>query len=1375
MRGFRAAATGLDKTHDEWLDAQEAAWLSLWEIVAFRPHRWISLRDCITGVERRVLDPDVLPDTSIGHVRLARVVTFGGIDFFGAYHPTALTRQFAQRVLDRFVAHHGLEIPVSLLQTGPATLELIRIWDEEYRGSPVEVPPARPQTIVPQLPQEVMDVLALIGRPVSPVLLAAALRRTPNEVERICSEHGLRPSSAVSLPPEQASAVLREAVARGRLANIPDLGPWRTGEPEIRRALASGDFEGYQKAIHGTDPTRAVVDLFLRPPNPTAFAALYPGFRARLTSFLVRSAIDDLLDLRPLLPFLEAHPEERAELALLSGDVEEAFRLRGGDLVGQALAEFVNSPSAAADPFDRALREVRRQEASQRTLPGLAGLFHVVALYGAGRLADAERLAKAGQTLRYQPLVHIGRVLRGRRVALPDPGDGSIDLLVQGLALLWSETLYGAFGARLVESEHRARAAGLEWLADQYVHLVRYTTVAFQVQRRSTRFASLADLVPRYPSWQRTLDALEKAISRTRPVDGRVAWFLTWLDDEVVEIEARLQVPRSGGVGWTSGQLVGADAVTTGKAAVHATDQDVEAANAWAIERPPGYPRTLKALVGHCTVFDISGEPLEISTGQPTFYVEPHTGGHLCRIHPPSNRPWHVERKGRIVTVYSLSRLHRSLSDHLGLGTVFPTAGKERLVQLIQRLSKDIQVVSVLPVRDSDEADPRIYLQMSPHGGVYVVSVRVRPFGTETPSFVPGQGGATVSSEGRAVRRDLAREVEGATLLGQEDGALELPQTLDLLERVRALGDAVVVEWPPGASLRVRHANRAALRLSGDGDWFAVDGEVATDEGEMLTLRVVLSALEHRGGRFVALGRGEFLALEERLRQQLAQLQAYGGIRVHRLSIPGLLDWLGPASGDDAWRSHVARLQSPGPADLTDDFAASLRDYQMDGFRWLVRLARWGAGALLADDMGLGKTIQSLALLAWQAHQPGPGCGALVVAPTSVLANWLDETWRFAPGLKPRLYEHPLGLVAANDVVICSYTMLHLRGEELADMHWRTILLDEAQAVKNAETRRAQAASKLRADFRLATTGTPVENHLDDLWSLFRFLVPGLLGTRAAFRQRFRIPVEQYQDEGVREQLRVLVAPFILRRTKAQVLPELPPRTEIQIQVELEERERALYEGVRQEALAHLHLEPDRMRLLADLMKLRRACCHPRLVIAGSRVPSSKLEAFGRIVDDLMENAHRALVFSQFTDHLELVARFLDERNMRYQYLDGSTPGPVRRERVAAFQDGTDPLFLISLRAGGTGLNLTAADYVIHLDPWWNPAVEDQASDRAHRLGQQRPVTVYRLVARNTVEEKVVALHRHKRELAEALLEGADATARLPEKEFVELLSEVIR
>jgi SNF2 family DNA or RNA helicase len=425
--------------------------------------------------------------------------------------------------------------------------------------------------------------------------------------------------------------------------------------------------------------------------------------------------------------------------------------------------------------------------------------------------------------------------------------------------------------------------------------------------------------------------------------------------------------------------------------------------------------------------------------------------------------------------------------------------------------------------------------------------------------------------------------------------------------------------------------------------------------------------------------------------------------------------------------------------------------------------------------MGLGKTIQALAVLLERA----PGGPALVVAPTSVCSNWMAEASRFTPALRVAELrsgdrEALVTSAGATDVLVTTYGLLQNEQKLLAGVRWHTIVLDEAQAIKNMGTKRSAAAMKLEADFKIVTTGTPVENNLSELWNIFRFINPGYLGSLESFTRKFAVPIERDGDVNARKRLKRLISPFVLRRLKESVLSELPPKTEMTLKVELKEGERAVYEAVRRNALEELESNDERDKrfaVFAQLMKMRRACCSSSLVKDAPIVfESAKLEAFSELIDEIKSGGHKALVFSQFVDHLTILRNRLDEMGIRYQYLDGSTPPAERESRVKKFQSGDGDCFLISLKAGGTGLNLTAADYVIHMDPWWNPAVEEQASDRTHRIGQERPVTVYRIVAKDTIEEKIVSLHAWKKDLAESLLDESSAPSRISTDELIGII-----
>jgi SNF2 family DNA or RNA helicase len=352
--------------------------------------------------------------------------------------------------------------------------------------------------------------------------------------------------------------------------------------------------------------------------------------------------------------------------------------------------------------------------------------------------------------------------------------------------------------------------------------------------------------------------------------------------------------------------------------------------------------------------------------------------------------------------------------------------------------------------------------------------------------------------------------------------------------------------------------------------------------------------------------------------------------------------------------------------------------------------------------------------------------------------------------------------------LVTSYGLLLSEEKLFAEFEWATAVLDEAHVIKNYATKTSKATMQLKAGFRMALTGTPIQNHLGEIWNLFNFINPGLLGSLQNFTDLFIKP----GDEPSKKHLKKLIAPFILRRTKTSVLDELPPKTEIVKKIQLSEEEEAFYEALRRQAIENLvnANEAKHIQVLAEITKLRLASCNPLLIDPNIDISSSKLTTFLDISEEFIENKHKTLVFSQFVTHLSIIRKALDNKGIQYQYLDGSTSQAERERSVKRFQSGEGDFFLISLKAGGLGLNLTAADYVIHLDPWWNPAVEDQASDRAHRIGQQRPVTIYRLVAKNTIEEKIMQLHHSKRDLAEQLLEGSDMAARLSVSEMMELI-----
>ncbi|MFC7780983.1 DEAD/DEAH box helicase [Legionella taurinensis] len=457
----------------------------------------------------------------------------------------------------------------------------------------------------------------------------------------------------------------------------------------------------------------------------------------------------------------------------------------------------------------------------------------------------------------------------------------------------------------------------------------------------------------------------------------------------------------------------------------------------------------------------------------------------------------------------------------------------------------------------------------------------------------------------------------------------------------------------------------------------------------------------------------------------------------------------------------LSRLeQIPPPAGLK----AMLRDYQQQGLNWLQLLRECRLGGVLADDMGLGKTVQTLAHMQLEKEQGRLQKASLIVAPTSLVVNWFEEAKRFTPELKVLIFhgqERHQDEFDGYDLIISTYGLIQRDKSRFVDYPFYYLILDEAQSIKNARAKTTQIIQQVKATHRLCLSGTPLENHLGELWSLFHFLMPGLLGDAKQFRRFFKTPIEKDGDEARRELLAARVRPFMLRRNKNQVASELPPKTEMVRLVELAGNQRDLYETIRismekkvREAIARQGMGKSHIVLLDALLKLRQVCCDPRLLsIPGAAIAhgfSAKLDALLDLLDNLVDEGRRILVFSQFTSMLKLIEEQLEQRRYTYLKLTGQTQN--RQDLVNQFQQGHASIFLISLKAGGTGLNLTRADTVIHYDPWWNPAAEEQATDRSHRIGQENPVFVYKLITRGTVEEAILAMQSRKRALFEGIL-----------------------
>lgn len=933
--------------------------------------------------------------------------------------------------------------------------------------------------------------------------------------------------------------------------------------------------------------------------------------------------------------------------------------------------------------------------------------------------------------------------------------------------------------------------------------------------------------------WREELDDALRALSGHTPTGERDDpalrhVFRVSTRGDVVKLELCSQ-RRSAKGKWSAGQVVPPSRVREVLTRSLPELLPVAALVEAALSGLPEVVGLLRLLVGRGLVFldGAPDTPLELQEVQPQTTFVAHDAHHfdVCFELGPRAYALPALHHGRgaahalaIEPATNTLRFGLLTADQAALSALrrmnipLPDDARDEIARKLASLPGDLRLSPALQASTITEPAPtRFVLSLASPGSAVSVTGRLIARVFEPASdFPPGggieqriieRGGVTVlhkrdlvaeAARANAVLARLGLPLSDAYVIARS-GATEV---LALLQALANLGDDdVAVEWIGGAPQLFAPAALDALHLQLDDaqDYFGLSGFIEV-QGVQVPLARLLEALANDDA-LIALGEHRFLPLTPELRERLQEVADVvfagrdGSLQLPRAALPGLgalFDGIKEARLCAAYSETVARLRSfdVRPPNIPVTLRASLRPYQEEGVRWLARLATLGFGGVLADDMGLGKTLQALAMLLLRRHL-GP---ALVVAPTSVCFNWAREAERFAPDLRVHLASDlrskraALPALGPDDVLVASYGLVVREAEALQEARFATLVVDEAQAAKNPATKRARTLRDLGADWVFGLSGTPMENRLQELWSLLRITTPGLLGSWEQFRQRFANPIEKRGDGARREALARLVRPYILRRTKAEVAPELPARTEIRRDVELEEAERQAYELARLAILNALAKQkagstraakgaPDRrFEVLAALTRLRQLACHPGLVDARYEGTSSKLEELRSLVGELRAEGHRALIFSQFTQHLALVRAALEGDQVRCLYLDGATPAPERARLVDAFQAGEGEVFLISLKAGGTGLNLTAASYVVHMDPWWNPAAEDQATDRAHRIGQDKPVTVIRLVSRGTIEDAILSLHEKKRALVASVLGGADVAGALSTDDLVELI-----
>jgi len=949
--------------------------------------------------------------------------------------------------------------------------------------------------------------------------------------------------------------------------------------------------------------------------------------------------------------------------------------------------------------------------------------------------------------------------------------------------------------------------------------------------KQTLSFEPVGNIVPRLEDWERALNTLLMVAEKVQGTgngtsaklnETRVAWLIDFGGKAIQPVEQKFSRK-----GWTDGRNIALKRLFE-RDVRNITEQDSLVVKT-SMKKYQDYSyygttyyefdwaKALLALAGHPFLFLMKnpGVNVQIEAGEPSLVIKEINDDLELSFDTKFSEVGVLvqkETESRYKLI-SISKHHLEIANSFKNNKLkIPSAGREKLLKAIQPLSTKLAVQSDLEEHFENlpalESDPRIHALITPDGEGFHLEFFVKPFDKVPPYFKPGKGVESVITDIDGVRTRTRRDLKNERKLIDEIEALcpflaesetpnyewKMPDAAACLTALAELetprsANKLVIEWPKGQKLKLLGSitfENFSLSVKGKNNWFEVDANVQVSEDLVLSMRELRQVLDQKTEYYVEISDGQFIAIAEKLRKHLRSLNSVldDKNRLHPLR-SGILDEFTDEfanfKADKAWRDHLQRIKTARTfvPEIPATFDADLRPYQIDGCHWLLRFAHWGVGACLADDMGFGKTLQASAILVDRAESGA----ALVVAPVSVCRNWVKEARRFAPTLNFKIFgegdrKTQVESLGKYDVLVSSYNLLQVEEEFFTSRRFATIVLDEAQAIKNRSTKRSKTVMNLQGDFRLITTGTPIENHLGELWNLFNFLNPGLLGSHDFFNERFAVPIEKNKDENARKTLQRLIQPFILRRRKNQVLDDLPPKTEIMLTVEMSAEERAFYEAVRREAIEKIETtdgdaKDKRFRILAELTRLRLACCHPKLVDENIPLGSSKLELFGETLAELLENKHKALVFSQFVKHLGIVEKYLQSKGIAYHYLDGSTPPHIRQERIDDFQRGNRDVFLISLKAGGTGLNLTAADYVIHLDPWWNPAVEDQATDRVHRIGQQRPVTVYRLVTENTVEEKILKLHDTKRDLADSLLDGTDSSGKLSAEDLMALISEV--
>ena len=979
------------------------------------------------------------------------------------------------------------------------------------------------------------------------------------------------------------------------------------------------------------------------------------------------------------------------------------------------------------------------------------------------------------------------------------------------------------------QCRYKAKKIGFEWLAVQFYSISNQ----FKIKNdKKTEIKYIKDMFSKKESWERILNHLngiDTFLEKEKTQGSRLIWILS-VDEifdgnkyKISDIKPRVQKLGKNNK-WSQGRAVSLKKLYH-KELDCLTLKDIELCNC--IELYKGYyyygeeyrfdiNTALPRLINHPHIYieDIKTH-IELIKKEPELSIKSGKDGSytlFLNISGTDSKTIYEESKNRYF-MYEIKFTHKKIYEIIGKKVRIPKDGKTLLIKTISKISPYITINTELENYyegvENVESDSRIRVQLKPDDDGLRMQLFVRPFLGRGGYYIPGEGQKRIikkfEDKTYQTERNLIKEkenvyfiLEACSQLSLDDNTSEpfyfhdIEQSLQLMSDLQEIKDTIIIEWPEGEKFKLSSkASFVNLRLSlkSQNEWFSLSGSLEIDNKKVIAFEELLEKIENSESRFIELDNNQFISLSKKLYTKLNEISAITFKKENvvqfklpaALSISNIIDEVKKIKTDKEWKKIAERIKNAENVEivLPSTLKADFREYQLDGYKWMMQLSQMGFGACLADDMGLGKTVQALAIILQRATL-GP---SLVIAPASVVHNWKKEIRRFTPTLNSveLLNENRKNIInnlKSFDILITTYGLLGRESELLADKDWATIVLDEGQFIKNMSSKRSKSAMKLKGAFKIITTGTPIENHPLEMWNLFNFINPGLFGNAEFFNKRFTIPIVKDNNKEAKNKLRKIITPFILRRKKRDVLEELPAKTEITLYAEPDKDEVAFYEALRRQSIKSIednndgngHVGQNHLKVLAELTKLRLASCHPSLIGPNVKLAGAKVNLFLEIIDELVENKHKVLIFSQFVKFLKIIEKEIQKKGIQYQYLDGSTPLKKRERSINDFQSGKGDAFLISLKAGGLGLNLTAANYVIHLDPWWNPAVEDQASDRAHRIGQKQPVTIYRIVTKGTIEEKVLSLHKKKRELADALLEGSEISGKLSYEQLIDLI-----